>query len=189
MPFLPRRAPCRHRTAGPTCRQRQSCAHCAANKSRSDMNDLAAQFQAQLLTDIPLTRSMQLQVAHWDGDALLRLSAPLAPNINDKGCAFGGSMAGLLTLAGWGLIVLHLRVQERDCDVYVQDSSLRYLAPVWSDFFAEARLADGESWAAFDATLQQKGRARLCVNCRVPLADGSDAVTFEARFVAKAAAT
>jgi len=152
------------------------------------MNDLAAQFEQQLLADIPLTRSMQLHVAHWDAGCL-RLAAPLAPNINDKGCAFGGSLASLMTLAGWGLIVLHLRAQNRACDVYVQDSTLRYLAPVWSDIVAEARLADGESWDVFDATLKQKGRARLSVVCRVPIDGGGDAVTFAARFVAKATAT
>jgi thioesterase domain-containing protein len=144
------------------------------------------EFERQLLADIPLARAMQLRVAGWDGDCL-RLAAPLAPNINDKGCAFGGSLASLMTLAGWGLIVLKLRAHDRRCDVYVQDSTMRYLAPVWSDFVTEARLADGESWDGFFAMLDQRGRGRLRTLCRVPLADGADAVTFEARFVAIAA--
>jgi hypothetical protein len=54
--------------------------------------------QAQLLADIPLTRFMHLAITGWDGDSL-RMSAPLAPNINDKGCAFGGSLASVMTLA------------------------------------------------------------------------------------------
>jgi len=69
----------------------------------------------------------------------------------------------------------------------VQDSTIRYLAPVWDDFVAEAALADGEAWDAFFAALAQRGRARLRVLVRVPLADGSDAATLEARFVAIAA--
>jgi len=148
--------------------------------------DLPARFERELLADIPLTRAMQLRVAGWNGDCL-RLSAPLAPNINDKGCAFGGSMASLMTLAGWGLIVLKLRTLGLRCDVFVQDSTIRYLAPVWSDFVTEARLADGESWDIFLATLAQRGRGRLRAVCRVPLPDGGDAATFEARFVAIAA--
>ena len=149
-------------------------------------DDLAAQFERELLADIPLTRAMQLRIVGWDGDCL-RMAAPLPPNINDKGCAFGGSMASLMTLAGWGLIVLKLRTLGRRCDVFVQDSTIRYLAPVWADFVTEARLADGESWDAFFATLDQRGRGRLRVVCRVPLAEGNDAATFEARFVAIAA--
>ena len=153
-----------------------------------DSNELATQFEQQLLADIPLARAMQLRVADWSEDRL-RLSAPLAPNINDKGCAFGGSLASLMTLVGWGLIVLRLRALGRNCDIYVQDSMVRYMAPVWSDFIAEAQLAEGESWDAFLATLEQRGRARLRVVCRIPLDDGSAAATLEARFVAIAAAT
>jgi len=156
--------------------------------SNPNNNELAAQFEQQLLADIPLTRAMQLRVAHWSEDRL-RLSAPLAPNINDKGCAFGGSLTSLMTLVGWGLIVLRLRALGRSCDIYVQDSMVRYMAPVWSDFVAEAQLAEGESWDVFLATLEQRGRARLRVLCRVPLEDGSAAATLEARFVAIAATT
>ena len=148
-----------------------------------DHQDLTGAFEQELLADIPLARAMHLRVADWDGDRL-RMAAPLMPNINDKGCAFGGSLASLMTLAGWGLIVLKLRRLERPCDIYVQDSTIRYLAPVWTDFSAEARLAEGESWDVFLRSLAERGRSRLRVVCRVPLAEGGDAVTFEARFVA-----
>ena len=143
---------------------------------------LVAEFEHSLLADIPLARAMQLRVAQYGDDELV-LAAPLAPNVNDKGCAFGGSLASLLTLAGWGLIVLHLRATDRECEVYVQDSQMRYLAPVWEDLLAHARLADGESWQAFDAALATRGKARVRLHCRVPVASG-DACTLEARFVA-----
>jgi thioesterase domain-containing protein len=154
----------------------------------ADIEPLAAQFERQLLADIPLARAMQLRIDGWDGDCL-SLAAPLAPNINDKGCAFGGSLASLMTLAGWGLIVLQLRARGLRCDVYVQDSAIRYLAPIWTDFVTQARLAEGESWDAFFAMLDQRGRGRLRTICRVASADGADAVTFEARFVAMTAKT
>lgn len=126
---------------------------------------------------------MRLRVRDYDG-AQLTIAAPLAPNRNDKGCAFGGSLVSLLTLAGWGLIVLKLRAIECDCEVYVQDSVVRYLAPMWADFAAQAHLDEGESWDAFAAALQARGRARIGVACRVPLADGGDACVLAARFVA-----
>jgi thioesterase domain-containing protein len=151
-----------------------------------DPMTLSRAFEHELLAQIPMAHAMQLRVGAWDGDRLA-INAPLAPNINDKGCAFGGSLASLMTLAGWGLIVLKLRALGRSCDVYVQDSTIRYLAPVWSDFSAAAALAPGESWPAFLAMLAERGRARLTVVCRVAGADGSAAATFEARFVAIAA--
>ena len=47
-----------------------------------------------------------------------------------------------------------------------------------------ARLAEGESWDEFARALQVRGRARLRVACRVPLASGTDACVMHARFVA-----
>ena len=142
-----------------------------------------AELERSILAEIPLTRAMQLTLRDYDGDCLT-LAAPLAPNINDKGCAFGGSLVSTMTLGGWALVILKLREIGTDCDVYVQDSTVRYLAPVWSDFVAHAQLADGESWETFAAMLKLKGRSRATVDCRVPLTDGGDACTMQARFVA-----
>ncbi|HTI95185.1 MAG TPA: YiiD C-terminal domain-containing protein [Rudaea sp.] len=147
------------------------------------MSDAIRTLEAAILAQIPLARAMQLRLRDYDGDHLT-IAAPLAPNINDKGCAFGGSLVSLLTLAGWGLIVLKLRALGSACDVYVQDSAVRYLAPVWDDFTVQARLAEGESWETFTAALAARSRARVSVDCRVPLADGADACTLQARFVA-----
>ena len=97
----------------------------------------------QTLRKIPLAAAMHISVRAYDGDRLV-LAAPLAPNVNDKGCAFGGSLASLLTLAGWGLILLKLEAQRIDCDIYVQDSTIRYVAPLWGDLEAHAAVADGE---------------------------------------------
>jgi thioesterase domain-containing protein len=145
----------------------------------------AERLQHELLAEIPLARAMQLTVESFDGESLA-LAAPLAPNVNDKGCAFGGSLASLMTLAGWGLPRLALDAVGMEAEIYVQDSTIRYLAPVWHDFRVIARVAEGESLAAFVAALRDKGKARLRVDCRVPLPDGGDAATFEARFVALA---
>jgi len=142
-------------------------------------------LQHELLADIPLARAMQLAVESFDGESLV-LAAPLAPNVNDKGCAFGGSLASLMTLAGWGLPKLALDALGIGAEIYVQDSTIRYLAPVWHDFRTIARVADGESLSAFIDALRERGKARLRVHCRVPLPDGGDAATLDARFVALA---
>ena len=130
-----------------------------------------------------MARAMQLSLRAYDG-MQLTMSAPLQPNINDKGCAFGGSLVSLMTLAGWGVVVLKLKDLGRDCDVYVQDSTVRYLAPLWSDLTAVAQLAEDQTWDDFAQALAQRGRARATVECRVPLDDGRDACTMQARFVA-----
>jgi thioesterase domain-containing protein len=149
----------------------------------SDFESLSRHFDDELLAKIPLARTMQLKVARYSGEFLV-LSAPLEPNVNDKGCAFGGSLASAMTLAGWGLVALKLESLGENCDIYVQDSTIRYLAPIWSDFETTATLVEGESWDSFLAALTARGKARTQVRCRVALADGTDATTLDARFVA-----
>jgi thioesterase domain-containing protein len=157
--------------------------HSPANDTKS----LAAALERELLAEIPLARAMALTVAAYDG-ATLALAAPLAPNCNDKGCAFGGSLASLMTLAGWGLA--HLALQARSCgsaDIYVQDSSIHYLAPVWDDFSVVAQAGAGADLDAFCSAFAARGKARLRVHCQVPLPGGAAAATLEAHFVALAA--
>jgi len=144
---------------------------------------LRRNLQQQLLIDIPITRAMQLEIAAWDGESL-QMRAPLLPNVNDKGCAFGGSLVSVMTLACWSLIKLAADAREVACDIYVQDSSVRYLAPVWDDFTAVSRLAGNSPGDGFFGTLQSRGRARLSACCEIRLADGTIACTLEARFVA-----
>jgi thioesterase domain-containing protein len=149
-----------------------------------DTNDsLAATLEAHILEHIPLARAMQLAVPRYSGDEL-EMTAPLAPNINDKGCAFGGSMASLLTLAGWGLIELGLRAEGLDCDIYVGDSQLRYREPLWGELRGIARFAEAGAMARVVAAVREQGKGRADVVCEIAGERGA-AATLAARFVAK----
>lgn len=140
-------------------------------------------LQRHILDTIPLARAMALSVAGYDG-RVLRLRAPLAPNRNDKGCAFGGSLAGLMTLAGWGAATLRLGAAGDGAEIYVQDSTLRYLAPVWEDLLIEAWLDVDDGGAEFARAYADRGRARAGVVAECRLTDGTPATTLIARFVA-----
>jgi thioesterase domain-containing protein len=150
----------------------------------ADPLPLADELMHFIRAKIPLARAMDLRLDRYAPD-VLSLAAPLAPNINDKGCAFGGSLASLMTLAGWALVELALQRRGEHCDVFIGDSSVRYLEPVWEDFRAEARLAEGADWATFFDVLASRGKARLDVRCEVPGSAARAAATLEARFVAK----
>jgi thioesterase domain-containing protein len=150
------------------------------------MNDgpaAAAELEAYILAHIPLSRTMGLAVIRYTG-AELEMTAPLAPNINDKGCAFGGSMASLLTLAGWGLLELGLRAHRLDCDLYVGDSHLRYREPVWSELRAVARLVHANALEKLQIALRERGKGRSDLVCEIA-GDKRPAATLEARFFAK----
>lgn len=140
-------------------------------------------LEAELLA-MPPVAALGLRIVEATGDRL-RLHAPLAPNINDKGCAFGGSLGSLMTLAGWGLIVLRLAEAGLDADVFVADSDIRYRAPLYADIETTAELAEGESWADFLSMLRSRGRARLSVRAVVCLPEGGVATESLSRYVAK----
>ena len=154
-----------------------------ARDAQHARDSLRLALQSQVRIDIPITAAMQLAITSWDG-ATLRMSAPLAPNVNDKGCAFGGSLASVMTLACWCMVKLAMEQRGLSSDIYVQDSTVRYLAPVWEDFSAEARLTYSNTFDEFFSTLESRGKARLSAHCEVRLADGSVASTLNARFVA-----
>ena len=149
-----------------------------------DPQTLAQQLTAFIRAEIPLARAMDLRLHDYDAEHV-SFAAPLAPNVNDKGCAFGGSLVSLMTLTGWAWVELALQQRGEHCDVFVATSTVRYLQPVWGDFHSEARLAEGAAWAPFFATLTARGKARIEIACRVPGADGEAAATLHARFVAK----
>jgi len=147
--------------------------------------DTLHELERSMLEGIPMARAMQLRVLDYDGNRLA-LSAPLAPNVNDKGCAFGGSLVSLTTLASWGLINLKLAEAGAGADVYVQDSNVEYLAPVWDELVAEACAGPDESWQEFVGMLGSQGSARIRMNAEVSGAEGGlVALRFSARFVAK----
>ena len=145
-------------------------------------DDVLAQL-AEQFRSMPPVVALQLRVDGFDGSCL-RLHAPLVANINDKGCAFGGSLVSLMTLAGWGVVTLHLQQAGLKADVFVADMQVRYRAPLFDDLKAEARLADDQSWDSALARLHEQGRADLSLSSRVRLPDGGIAVESSARYVA-----
>lgn len=143
-----------------------------------DLQALLAHYRS-----MPPVASMDLGVEHYDGERL-RLHAPLDRHVNDKGCAFGGSLVSLMTLAGWGLVTLRVQAAGLEADVFVADSQVDYLAPLFADLRAEARLGEGSDWSGFVHTLRERGRARANLVAEVPLPDGGIACRCRARYVA-----
>ena len=150
-----------------------------------DPNDPATTLHEHLRL-IPQVLAMQVQLA-GERDGRLCLRAPLGPNVNDKGTAFGGSLVTLMTLAGWCLVRGRLQQAGLEAAVYLADSQVRYPPPLRADLVAEAWLEEGD-WAAFLAGFRERGKARCRIAARVCLPEGGEATTFSGRFVALAKA-
>ncbi|HYM85512.1 MAG TPA: YiiD C-terminal domain-containing protein [Pseudoxanthomonas sp.] len=154
----------------------------------ADSMEAALEILRAHTRDIPPVAAIRARIAAYDGHCL-RLAAPLAANVNDKGSAFGGSMTSLMTYAGWGLVTLQLLQAGIQADVFVADSTVRYRKPLYADLQATATLAAGESWEPFVATLTQRGRARIQVQAQILLRvdempEGETMADFAGRYVA-----
>jgi len=89
-----------------------------------------------LTRHVPLFRAMRAHVEYADPNRLA-LTAPLEPNLNDKGTAFGGSMAAIAALTGWALTTLALREHGEIAEIVIVDSRLKFLRPVREAIVAE----------------------------------------------------
>lgn len=134
-----------------------------------------------LYAAMPPVAAMQIRASGFDGGRL-RLDAPLAANLNDKGCAFGGSLVSVMTLAGWGRVVLGLQAAGLQAEVYVADSQVRYLAPLYDDLRAYAWLASDEDWDLVLHRFREKGRSRVAVSAELVDAGGRAVASLSGRY-------
>jgi thioesterase domain-containing protein len=144
------------------------------------MNMPAADLEKRILTDIPLARHIGVRVLQFDGSSVV-LGAPLAPNSNHKGTAFGGSLFSLAVLAGWGLLGAKLRERGVDGELVIQESRVSYLAPVTGDLVARATLPGGPELDRFMRAVDRYRKGRLRLNVTIEHA-GHEAVHFEGTF-------
>jgi thioesterase domain-containing protein len=145
--------------------------------------EAALEAVAAHFAGMPPVAALQPEILEWR-HGLLRLRAPLAANVNDKACAFGGSLVSLMTIAAWGLVSLELETAGLHAEVFVADSRVRYLKPVFEDIVVEAAFDDAGEHAALADTLRRQGRAGIRLQARTLLADGGVAATFVGRYVA-----
>lgn len=142
----------------------------------------ALALQQVLHHDIPLTGEMGLQVLSW-ADHCLRLSLPLAPNVNHKSTMFGGSLYCGAVLAGWGW--LHLRLSEagvEDGHIVIQQGQVDYPLPVTGEAIAVCQAIPAKDWQRFLKTYERYGRARL--ELRTCVLNGEErAVEFTGQYV------
>jgi thioesterase domain-containing protein len=128
---------------------------------------------------IPITRSMGVRVAAYDGEQL-RLVAPITLNHNHLGTAFGGSLSAIATLAGYGLLWLEL--QDNTCHVVVRKSSLSFRRPVRKEIVAICRRPAQEDLRLLKAALAEQRKARISLEVTIE-EDGLAAVEFRGVFV------
>jgi thioesterase domain-containing protein len=119
-------------------------------------------------------------VESWDGERLI-VTAPLEPNHNHLGTAFGGSLAAIATLAGYGL--LWLALEDRSAHIVIRSSTINYRRPVSRNIRAICRRPDDATMAEFKSKFAHAGKARITLVVTIE-EDDVECVRFEGVFVA-----
>lgn len=147
------------------------------------MSDAARALQDYLDDAIPLVRAMQVEV-RAAGPAAVVLHAPLAPNRNHQSTAFGGSVAGLATLACWGWLWTVLQEGYAGIELVVAHSEIDYLKPVTTGLVARCDAPPQAAQHALLEALARRGRGRLALAAAVEDEAGVLCAQFTGRFVA-----
>lgn len=142
----------------------------------------AAALERYLHEHIPLSLAMGVSVEEAVGERVV-LSAPLAPNINHRETAFGGSVAALAILSAWSLLHIRLASAGISARLVIQRNRMDYQRPIAGRFTATAAAPDSAAWEAFIRTLRRKGKARITVTSVLD-GEGERAGRFEGEFVA-----
>lgn len=125
---------------------------------------------------VPLFIAMQARLERCDQGGVI-IKAPLAPNINDKGIAFGGSMAALAALTGWALTYLTLRERQESAEIVITESTLKFLRPVRGDIVVECPQPEAEAAERLISAFRERGKARWTLAATVR-EEGEPAMTF-----------
>ena len=130
---------------------------------------------------IPLVVHMDVRVLSADLKGIV-LEAPLAPNKNHVGTAFGASLHGVATLACWGLMWLALE-EHATREIVVGESHMRYRLPANATFQARCPVPPPQALLELSADFATRGRARLVLDAQVECT-GTRVAEFEGTFIA-----
>ena len=125
-------------------------------------------FEAECRAEIPLLNAMQLSFVEY-GDLSLLMEAPLAPNINNKGTAFGGSIASICLFGGWAVATLAFIDQGIDnTEIVVWKNDMVFERPARGLLRVRARI-EADDFGLCVARLREPDPGRIRFDIHVEL--------------------
>ncbi|MDD2292539.1 MAG: thioesterase domain-containing protein [Aliarcobacter sp.] len=141
-------------------------------------------LQNKLHNEIPLTKMMGIKVQEYNEKELIT-TAPLNININDKGTAFGGSLATMTIISAWSLcwlITEELGLQSNNIVVIKNEHS--YKKPVTKDIICFTTKPSVEEIEILKNKLLTKKSASIKIKSQI-IEDGEICVDFIGYYVIK----
>jgi thioesterase domain-containing protein len=120
----------------------------------------AREIEEYLHRHIPISAVMEVGVKSIDEEGV-RLTAPLAPNINHRSTVFGGSASAVAILAAWTFVHARLRDRGLTSRIVIQRNAMEYLQPIHGEFEAFCPAPPSRSWQRLVDGVERRGRGRI----------------------------
>ena len=141
-------------------------------------------LENKLHNEIPLTKFMDLKITKYDEKELITI-APLNKNINDKGTAFGGSLATLTIISGWSICWLISKVLEINSEnIVVIKNEHSYRKPVTKGLICHTKRPTKDEIENLKNKLLLKKSASIKISSQI-IEDGEICVDFTGYYVIK----
>ena len=145
---------------------------------------MTKELQNKLYTEIPLTKMMEIKIQDYNEQELIT-TAPLNPNINDKGTAFGGSLSTITIISAWSLCWLISKELGFDSNnIVIIKNETSFKKPVTKDIVCYTEKPSFEEIKLLKQKLETKKSASIKIESKI-IEDGQTCVDFLGYYVIK----
>jgi thioesterase domain-containing protein len=142
------------------------------------------ELQNKLYNEIPLTKMMELQIKDYNINELIT-TAPLEPNINDKGTAFGGSLSTLSIISAWSVCWLVSRELGFDSNnIVIIKNETSFRKPVIKKIICHTKKPSIQEIEILKQKLENKKSASIKIESQI-IENGEICVDFVGYYVIK----
>ncbi len=125
------------------------------------------ELEKKLHNEIPLTKFMDLKIQNYDENQLIT-TAPLGPNINDKGTAFGGSLATTTIISAWSICwLISKELGFNSNNIVVIKNEHSYKKPVTKDIVCFTKKPSKEEIERLKEKLLSKKSASIKIESQI----------------------
>lgn len=139
--------------------------------------------RSKLQTQVPLVQHMGVELVSYSPGHVV-VEAPLEPNLNTHGTAFGGSLYCVATMCGWSLVHLTLLDAGFEPSVWVTGAEVTYSKPVKGPIRAVAQI-DETARAHWVECYRQNNRVRADLEVEIYNELDQRALTLNVSFAAR----
>lgn len=125
------------------------------------------ELEKKLHNEIPLTKFMNLKILNYNEKELIT-TIPLDVNINDKGTAFGGSLATLTIISGWSLCwLISKELGFNSNNIVIIKNENSYKKPVTKDIICHTFKPNNEEINILKEKLLSKKSASVKITSQI----------------------